>query len=148
MPNTLMGHNYARDDRKYHGYAIFSATCAIFAAAANLGLYALGRAANAALRVDPGAGEPNHLIVPADVAWKSVAPLAIGALVLAFAARISKQWTIAIMVIGIVIAAISVPLVFLNSRDATTGLLLASMHTIVAAAFAVIGAAACRFARK
>ncbi|WP_434080342.1 DUF6069 family protein [Sanguibacter sp. Z1732] len=113
--------------------------CILIATAANLGLYAIGRATDAALRIDPGAGEANHLIIPGDVAWKTAVPLALGALVLALLARRSRRWTTIAIIAGAVAVLITIPFVLTGAHDLTTGLLLAGMHTIGGLAYILIG---------
>jgi hypothetical protein len=120
-------------------YTLLAATSTVAATAVNLGLYAVGRWTDATLRIDPGAGAPNHLIIPVDVAWKTAVPLAAGALVLALVARRSRRWVSALTVAGAAVAAVSIPFVFMNAHDAVTGVLLASMHTAGAVAYVVIG---------
>jgi len=119
-----------------------AAASTVAATAVNLGLYAVGRWTYATLRVDPGAGSPNHLIIPGDVAWKTAVPLAAGALVLALVARRSRRWVAVLTVAGAVVAAVSMPFVFMNAHDAVTGVLLASMHATTALAYVVIGSRA------
>ncbi|WP_043502537.1 DUF6069 family protein [Georgenia sp. SUBG003] len=131
-------------DRRPGRYARLTAISIAAATAANLGLYAVGRLTDATLLIDPGAGAPDHLIVPGDVAWKTAAPLALGALVLALVGRRSRRWVTVLIVAGAAVAAVSVPLVLANAHDAVTGTLLASMHTITALAYVVIGARARR----
>lgn len=113
--------------------------CILLATAANLGLYAIGRATSAALRIDPGVGEANHLIIPGDVAWKTAVPLALGALVLLLLARRSRRWTTITIIAGAVVVLITIPFVFTGAHDLTTGLLLAGMHTIGGLAYILIG---------
>lgn len=120
-------------------FALASAICIGAATATNLGLYAIGRATAAALRIDPGLGEPNHVIVPWDVAWKTAVPLAVGALVLALVARRFPRWTILAISAGAVPVVISIPFVLTGAHDLATGLLLAGMHTIGGLAYVVIG---------
>jgi hypothetical protein len=123
-------------------FARRTASCIVAATAVNLGLYAVGRWADAALMVDPGVGAPNHLIVPGDVAWKTAVPLAVGAVVLAANSRRSRRWTTVVTVGGAALAAVSIPFVFTNAHDAVTGVLLASMHTSTALAYVLIGTTA------
>lgn len=86
---------------------------------------------------DPGLGRPDHLVVPGDVAWKTVVPL--GALVLGLVARRSRRWATRTIVAGAVVAAVSVPFVVIGAHDLATGLVLAGMHSTVALAYVVIG---------
>jgi hypothetical protein len=120
-------------------FTLLAATSTVAATAVNLGLYAVGRWTDATLRIDPGAGAPNHLIVPVDVAWKTAVPLAAGALVLALVARRSRRSVTVLTVAGAAVAAVSIPLVFMNAHDVATGLLLSSMHALTALAYVVIG---------
>lgn len=128
--------------RRSRRFALVSAASIVVATVANLGLYVIGRVANAALRIDPGAGESNHLIVPGDVAWKTALPLGLAALVLVLIARRSGRWTTITIVAGVVAVLISIPFVLTGAHDLTTGFLLAGMHTIAGLAYALIGTAA------
>jgi hypothetical protein len=119
-----------------------SAVSILAAAAVNLGLYAIGRAAHASLRVDPGAGPPNHLVIAPDVAWKTILPLALGALVLALVARRSRRWTTVMTALGAVVAIASGVFASLGAHDTFTGVLLFGMHTVGGIAVIVIGAQA------
>src|SRR5699024_4256772 len=118
---------------------LVTAISIVVATAVNLGLYAIGRATDATLRVDPGFGEPNHLVLALDVAWKTALPLALGALVLALSARYSRRWTAIVIVAGAAIAFVSIPFVVLGAHDTMTGVLLSSMHTVTGLAFVLIG---------
>ncbi|WP_193312963.1 DUF6069 family protein [Georgenia subflava] len=120
-------------------YTLLTVACVAAATAANLGLFAVGRATDAALRVDPGVGAPNHPVIVGDVAWKTAVPLALGALVLALIARRSRRWTTVVTIAGAAVAAVSIPFVFTGSHDTVTGVLLSGMHTITGLAYVVIG---------
>lgn len=135
-------HTSSAPGRRSRRFAFAAAACIVVATVANLGLYVIGRAVNAALLIDPAAGEPNHLIIPGDVAWKTAVPLALGALVLALIARRSRRWTTITIVAGVVAVLISIPFVFAGAHDLTTGLLLAGMHTIAGLAYTLIGTTA------
>jgi len=137
--STVRAHTAPQTDRRPGRYVRLTAFSVAAATAANLGLYAVGRLTDATLLVDPGAGAPNHLIIPGDVAWKTAVPLAVGALVLALVARRSRRWVTVLTVAGATIAAVSMPFVFMNAHDAVTGTLLASMHAITALAYVAIG---------
>lgn len=133
---TRTSSEHARRVRKY---TVVATACILVATAVNLGLYAVGLATGAALRLDPGMGEPNHLIIPGDVAWKTAVPLALGALALALIARRSRRWTVIVIIAGIVAVGISIPFVLAGAHDVTTGLLLAGMHTVGGLTYLVIG---------
>lgn len=109
------------------------------ATAANLGLYAIGLGTDATLRVDPGLGEPNHLVTGIDVAWKTALPLAAGALVLRVVSPRSHRARRVILVAGAAVALGSVPFVIAAAHDPLTGAVLAGMHTISGVAYLVIG---------
>jgi hypothetical protein len=137
--STIRARTTQQADRRPGRYARLTAISIAAATAANLGLYAVGRWTDATLLVDPGAGAPNHLIIPGDVAWKTAVPLAVGALVLALVARRSRRWVTVLTVAGAAVAAVSMPFVFMNAHDAVTGTLLASMHALTALAYVAIG---------
>ncbi|NED98364.1 hypothetical protein G1H11_23985 [Phytoactinopolyspora alkaliphila] len=140
MPVSIVRAHTSSDlGRRAARFAPVAAVCIVVATVANLGLYAIGKAADAALRIDPGAGEPNHVIVPGDVAWKTAVPLALGALMLALIARRSRRWTMIAIVAGVAGVIITIPFVLTGAHDLTTGLLLAGMHTIGGLTYAVIG---------
>ena len=124
--------------------ALVAAACIAVATAVNLALFAIGRGTDATLRVDPGLGEPNHLIVGGDVAWKTVVPLALGALVVSLVARRSRRWTTIVIVAGAAAAGVSIPFVVTGAHDTTTGVLLAGMHTVAGLTFVAIGTRAHR----
>jgi hypothetical protein len=119
-----------------------SAVSILVAAAVNLGLYTLGRGAHASLRVDPGAGPPNHLVIAPDVVWKSILPLALGTLVLALIARRSRRWTTVLTALGAFVGISTGVIASLGAHDTVTGVLLFSMHTVGGIAVIVIGAQA------
>ncbi|PFG41041.1 hypothetical protein ATJ97_3587 [Georgenia soli] len=137
--STVHARTSPQADHRPGRYAWLTAISIAAATAANLGLYAVGRWTDATLLVDPGAGAPNHLVIPGDVAWKTAVPLAVGALVLALVARRSRRWVTVLTVAGVTLAAVSMPFVFMNAHDAVTGALLTSMHALTALAYVVIG---------
>ncbi|MGC0273096.1 DUF6069 family protein [Pseudactinotalea sp. Z1739] len=141
MSGSTPASTSTESDRRSRSPALVTIACILIATAANLGLYAIGRATDAALRIDPGAGEANHLIIPGDVAWKTAVPLALGALVLALLARRSRRWTTIAIIAGAVAVLITIPFVLIGAHDLTTGLLLAGMHTIGGLAYILIGKA-------
>lgn len=142
--STVHARTSPQADHSPGRYARLTAISAAAATAANLGLYAVGRWTDATLLVDPGAGPPNHLIVPGDIAWKTAVPLVVGAVVLALVARRSRRWVTVLTGAGVAVAAVSMPFVFMNAHDAGTGTLLVSMHALTALAYVAIG----RRARK
>ncbi|NOJ61427.1 DUF6069 family protein [Arthrobacter sp. 260] len=131
-------HQPRRPYRRARRFALRSAAYSLVAATVNLGLYAIGKGAGAALRVDPGVGAPNHLIIPGDVVWKTLLPIVLGACLLAFTAHRSPRWTATVMVAGAAVAAISVQFVLVGAHDLLTGVLLACMHTAAGLAFVLL----------
>lgn len=117
--------------------------CALAASGINLLLWATGRAAGASFVVDPGLGEPNLEVGGLKVVATTLLPLAAGALVLALAARRSGRWVVAVGVLGVMVALASAAGPLHGAHDTTTGVLLATMHLVTAAAF-VVAAAGCR----
>lgn len=132
-----------QDDHRSTRFALVAFACTVVATAMSVALYAIGRGVGAALRVDPGLGEPDHLII-VDVVWKTAVPLALGAVVLVLIARRSRRWTTIAIVAGAVVAAMSGPFVFTGAHDTSTGVLLSSMHAIGGLTCVVIGVRACR----
>ena len=116
----------------------------VVAIALNVGLYAIGRATGAALKIDPALGQADHAIILGDVVWKTAVPLALGAVVLALIARRSRRWTTIVIVAGAALDALSIPFVFTGAHDTMTGVLLAGMHTVGGVAYVVIGTRAHR----
>ena len=145
LPRERTVVRHARDTRTF---IIVTATCAAVAVALNVALFAIGRATGAALRVDPGWGEPNHLIILGDVVWKTVVPLALGAVVLALTARRSARLTTITIVAGSAVAGISIPFVAMGAHDALTAVLLSGMHAVTGMAYVVIGISAHRYLVK
>lgn len=114
--------------------------CALAASAVNLLLWGTGRAAGASFVVDPGLGEPNLEVGGLKVVTTTLLPLAAGALVLALAARRSGRWVAAVGTLGVVAALASAAGPLHGGHDTTTGVLLATMHLVAAAAFVVAAA--------
>lgn len=111
----------------------------LVATAFNLGLYAIGRIADATFLVDNG-HEPNHLVILPDVVWKTMAPIAVGAIVLMLIARYSRRLTTLGTIVGTAVGLVTGILALGNAHDMTTGVLLLGMHTSTAIAYLVIGA--------
>lgn len=108
---------------------------ALAAAAINLLLWVIGRAAGAGFVVDPGLGPPNFKVAGIKVLASTLIPFAVGVLVLLLAARRSRRWAITVGVVGALIAAGSAAGPLAGAHDTATGVLLASMHLITGAAF-------------
>lgn len=125
--------------RRSPGFTLFATVCVVAATGVNLGLYALGRAIGAALRIDPGLGEPDQSIVVGDVAWKTAVPLVLGAFTLGLIARHSHRWASIVTIAGFLVVLVSIPFVLAGAHDLPTGFLLAAMHTTAGLAYVSIG---------
>jgi hypothetical protein len=124
--------------------ALFTAISIAVATAVNLALYGVGRLTDAAMRIDPAGSDPNHQIVPVDVAWKTAVPLLLGAVVVGVVLRRSQRWAAAVVAVGAGFAVVGIPFLLNGAHDITTGVLLSAMHTVAAATFVAIWMAARR----
>ena len=118
------------------------------ATAINLGLYAAGRLAGAALSLDPAIGPPNHHLTAFDVGWKTFAPLALGVGVLLLARLRSRAWVTTVIVLGAVFAAFTGAVPPFYAHDQITAVLLACMHTVPGVALVWIGLAVRRASHR
>lgn len=103
----------------------------------NLLLWAIGRAAGASFVVDPALGDPNLEVGGLKVVATTLLPFAVGALLLALAARRSRRWAIGMGIVGAVFAVASAAGPLDGGHDTTTGVLLAMMHLTTGTAFVV-----------
>lgn len=111
--------------------------CALAAIGVNLVLWGIGRAAGASFVVDPALGDPNVEVGGLKVVVTTLLPFAVGALLLALAARRSRRWVVGVGVVGAAFAVASAAGPLDGGHDTTTGVLLATMHLTTGAAFVV-----------
>lgn len=107
------------------------------AAAANLAVWAGGRAADVSFTVSPPVGDITFAVDPFMIVLATVSMFAVGAGALAWAARRSLKWARALVVGAVVVAVGSAGSPWMATDDVATALLLASMHLITGAAFVV-----------
>lgn len=120
-------------------FARTAANVSLIATTLNLACFGVARAVGATLLVDPGIGPANHLVTGVDVAWKTAVPVLAGSLVVWLAAQRSRRAASGVIVLGGVLAALSIPLPLLGAHDPRTATTLLALHTIAGAAFVLIG---------
>ncbi|KAA9143856.1 hypothetical protein F6B41_06155 [Microbacterium lushaniae] len=137
-----------RRERGTRTFIVVVVICCAIAVALNVTLFTIGRVTGASLRVDPRWGDPDHLVIIADVVWKTLVPLVLGAIVLGLIAPRSRRWTTITIVAGSLVAGVSIPLVATGAHDLPTAAVLSGMHTVTGLAYVAIGISAHRqFAR-
>lgn len=113
-----------------------AATGAIVAALVNTALWAGGRAADVSFSASPPVGDSMQvgivLIVPTTLLM-----FAIGAGLLALAARRSRAWVRAVVIAAALFTVASVSGPLSTADDTASGVLLALMHVVTGAAFLV-----------
>ena len=112
---------------------------ALAATVLNVALWGIGRAVNASFLVDPALGAPNLQVGVVKVILTTLLPFALGAALLALAARRSRRRITTLAVAAGVLAVVSAAGPLAGAHDTATGLLLATMHVTTGAAF--VGAA-------
>lgn len=103
------------------------------AAAGNLAIYAVGRAADVAFVVPSWGGGPAMQVTAVHVALSSILPLFVGTAVAVAASR--RGWTRLIATAGAVVAVFSLAGPLSLEADTATKALLASMHVVAGLAF-------------
>ena len=113
---------------------------AVVAAVANVAIWAVGRAADVSFLVTPvGSATATEIGVGMVVATTLVA-FAAGMGLFALAARRSGRWARAVVGTGVVVAVVSAAGPLSTAADTSTGVLLAAMHLLTGAVFAVTAA--------
>jgi hypothetical protein len=115
-----------------------AAVGALAALGINLALWGIGQAAGASFVVDPGLGDSNLEVGGLKVVATTLLPFAVGALLLALAARRSRSWTNRVGVAGVAFAVASAAGPLDGGHDTATGVLLATMHLTTGAAFLLV----------
>jgi hypothetical protein len=116
---------------------------AVAAAAANAAIWAAGRAADVSFLVSPVIG-PTIQVGILLVVLTTLIAFAAGMGLFALAARRSDRWARAVLVAGVLFAVASTAGPLSTAEDTSTGVLLASMHLLTGAAFAVTASRAWR----
>lgn len=111
---------------------------ALVATVVNLAKWAIGRAAGAGFVVDPALGDPNLEVGALKVVVTTLLPFAVGALLLAVAARQSGRWVLGVASVGAAVAVSSAVGPLVGGHDTATSVLLATMHLTTGAAFVVV----------
>jgi hypothetical protein len=109
---------------------------AVAAAAANAAIWAAGRAADVSFLVSPLIG-PTIQVGILLVVLTTLIAFAVGMGLFALAARRSDRWARAVLVAGVVFAVVSTVGPLSTAEDTSSGVLLASMHLLTGAAFAI-----------
>lgn len=109
---------------------------AIAAAAANAAIWAAGRAADVSFLVSPLIG-PTIQVSILLVVLTTLIAFAVGMGLFALASRRSDHWARAVLAAGVLFAVVSTVGPLSTAEDTSTGVLLASMHLLTGAAFAI-----------
>jgi Family of unknown function (DUF6069) len=116
---------------------------AVAAAAANAAIWAAGRAADVSFLVSPLIGPAIQVGIVLVVLTTLIA-FAVGMGLFALAARRSDRWARAVLVAGVLFAVASTAGPLSTAEDTSTGVLLASMHLLTGAVFAITASKAGR----
>jgi Family of unknown function (DUF6069) len=110
---------------------------AVAATAANVAVWATGRAADVNFRVIPLGGEAPTQVGIVPVVLTTLITFAVGIGLYALAARRSDRLARAVLVAGVLFAVISAGGPLATATDTSTGVFLAAMHLLTGAAFAI-----------
>jgi anti-sigma factor RsiW len=113
-----------------------AAIAAVAATAANVAVWAAGRAADVSFLVSPLIGTPTQVGIVLVVLTTLIA-FAVGMGLFALASRRSDGWARAVLAAGVLFAVVSTVGPLSTAEDTSTGVLLASMHLLTGAAFAI-----------
>jgi hypothetical protein len=116
---------------------------AVAATAANAAVWATGRAADVSFLVSPLIGPAIQVGIVLVVLTTLIA-FAVGMGLFALAARRSDRWARAVLVAGVLFAVASTAGPLSTAEDTSTGVLLASMHLLTGAVFAITASKAGR----
>jgi hypothetical protein len=117
---------------------------AVAAAAANAAVWTVGRAADVSFLVTPLFGQPATQVGIVPVVLTTLIAFAVGIGLFALAARRSDRWARAVLAAGVLFAVVSTGGPLSTAEDTATGLLLAAMHLLTGAAFAITASRARR----
>lgn len=110
---------------------------AVAATAANVAVWAAGRAADTSFMVSAQAGRPATEVGIVLVVLTTLITFAVGMGLFALAARRSDRWARTVLAAGVLVAVASAGGPLSAAEDTTTGVLLAAMHLMTGAAFAI-----------
>jgi hypothetical protein len=114
------------------------------AAVANAAIWATGRAADVSFLVTPLFGKAAIQVGIVAVVLTTLIAFAVGMGLFALAARRSDRWARAVLGAGVLFAVVSTAGPLSTAEDAATGVLLATMHLLTGAAFAMTASRARR----
>jgi Family of unknown function (DUF6069) len=117
---------------------------AVAATAANVAVWAAGRAADVSFLVTPLAGEAATQVGIVPVVLTTLIAFAVGMGLFALAARRSDRRARAVLAAGVLVAVVSTGGPLSAAEDTSTGMLLAAMHLLTGAAFAITASRARR----
>ncbi|MBA3293043.1 MAG: hypothetical protein H0T40_04715 [Geodermatophilaceae bacterium] len=121
-----------------------AAIAALAATAANVAVWTAGRAADVSFLVTPlGAKAPTQVGIVL-VVLTTLIMFAVGMGLFALAARRSDRWARALLAAGVLVAVVSASGPLSTAEDTSTGVLLAAMHLLTGATFAVTASRARR----
>ena len=110
---------------------------AVAATATNVAVWAAGRAADVSFLVIPLGGKATIQVGIVAVVLTTLIAFAAGTVLLALAARRSDRWARAVLAAGVLFAVVSTSGPLSTAEDTSTGVLLAAMHLVTGAAFAI-----------
>ena len=117
---------------------------AVAATAANVAVWAAGRAADVSFLVSPVFGQATMQVGIVLVVLTTLIAFAVGIGLFALAARRSDGWARAVLAAGVLFAVVSTVGPLSTAQDVASGVLLATMHLLTGAAFAITAARALR----
>lgn len=107
------------------------------AASVNAAVWALGRAADAGFLVTPVGSDDTTEVGIVPIVLTTLIAFVVGTGLFALAARRSDRWAFAVLTAGVLVTVVSVGGPLTTAEDTTTGMLLAAMHLLTGAAFAI-----------
>ena len=110
---------------------------AVAATAANVAVWAAGRAADVSFLVSPVFGQATIQVGIVLVVLTTLIAYAVGIGLFALAARRSDGWARAVLAAGVLFAVVSTVGPLSTAEDTASGVLLATMHLLTGAAFAI-----------
>ncbi|MGH3387084.1 MAG: DUF6069 family protein [Nocardioidaceae bacterium] len=117
---------------------------AVAATAANAAIWAAGRAADTSFLVTPVGSDTAMRVGLVLVVLTTLITFAVGMGLFALAARRSDQRARAVLIAGVLVAVVSTTGPLSTAEDTASGVLLATMHLLTGAAFAITAARAQR----
>ena len=110
---------------------------AVAATAANVTVWVAGRAADVSFLVTPLGGKTATEVGIVPVVLTTLIAFAVGTGLFALAARRSDSWARVVLATGVLVAVVSASGPLSTAEDTSTGVLLAAMHLLTGAAFAI-----------